>query len=307
MWDPILIFHLTLIKYEYVSEDKSRLLLTAELSTAFKYCSWSSANGGCASVLVVIGIWSLCQVWGAGGTRSTCSSSAYLRRRGRTTPITTRYTHGDLRKAVGIMGHGWDRCDIPVLKLWHCLCTTAYFCFYHRSTAPLPCSYILVEKAGMLRLWLLSLAVRLQLEWSQLSVSASFVLVFVLCACLRVCMFVSMFFCMYCTYSAENYLQAVPQWTILPVQRNPLRVLSKCDIKGRHTLPQFAYFNVFCFVLFVSAPHRKLSQGGVSLLKPEPRHRGSADSVLSSIRTLPCHVIRYGWARAPSAAMRLRR
>ncbi|KAG9344973.1 hypothetical protein JZ751_009513 [Albula glossodonta] len=39
----------------------------------------------------------------------------------------------------------------------------------------------------------------------------------------------------------------------------------------------------------VSSP--KLSQGGVSLLKPEPRHRGSADSVLSSFRTLPCHIL----------------
>ncbi|XP_064165877.1 phosphatidylserine lipase ABHD16A isoform X1 [Anguilla rostrata] len=41
----------------------------------------------------------------------------------------------------------------------------------------------------------------------------------------------------------------------------------------------------------VSSP--KQSQGGVSLLKPEPRHRGSADSVLSSVRTLPCHIISY--------------
>ncbi|KAJ8289860.1 hypothetical protein GJAV_G00006150 [Gymnothorax javanicus] len=41
----------------------------------------------------------------------------------------------------------------------------------------------------------------------------------------------------------------------------------------------------------VSSP--KLPQGGVSLLKSEPRHRGSADSLLSSIRALPCHIISY--------------
>lgn len=38
---------------------------------------------------------------------------------------------------------------------------------------------------------------------------------------------------------------------------------------------------------------RKLSKAGVSLLRPEPRLRGAADSVLHSVRTLPCHVIRY--------------
>uniref|UniRef100_A0A3Q0S7J5 Abhydrolase domain containing 16A, phospholipase n=1 Tax=Amphilophus citrinellus TaxID=61819 RepID=A0A3Q0S7J5_AMPCI len=36
---------------------------------------------------------------------------------------------------------------------------------------------------------------------------------------------------------------------------------------------------------------RKLSKAGVSLLRPEPRLRGAADSVLHSVRTLPCHVI----------------
>ncbi|XP_056618269.1 phosphatidylserine lipase ABHD16A [Triplophysa dalaica] len=41
----------------------------------------------------------------------------------------------------------------------------------------------------------------------------------------------------------------------------------------------------------VSSP--KLSKGGVSLLKPEPKHRGAADSVLSSVRTLPCHILSY--------------
>ncbi|XP_010765210.1 abhydrolase domain-containing protein 16A-like, partial [Notothenia coriiceps] len=35
----------------------------------------------------------------------------------------------------------------------------------------------------------------------------------------------------------------------------------------------------------------KLSKAGVSLLKPEPRLRGAADSVLHSVRTLPCHII----------------
>ncbi|XP_022530045.1 phosphatidylserine lipase ABHD16A [Astyanax mexicanus] len=37
----------------------------------------------------------------------------------------------------------------------------------------------------------------------------------------------------------------------------------------------------------------KLSKGGVSLLKPEPKHRGAADSLLNSVRTLPCHIISY--------------
>uniref|UniRef100_A0A668A215 Abhydrolase domain containing 16A, phospholipase n=1 Tax=Myripristis murdjan TaxID=586833 RepID=A0A668A215_9TELE len=37
----------------------------------------------------------------------------------------------------------------------------------------------------------------------------------------------------------------------------------------------------------------KLSKAGVSLLKPEPRLRGAADSVLNSVRTLPCHIISF--------------
>ncbi|KAF0045549.1 hypothetical protein F2P81_002078 [Scophthalmus maximus] len=41
----------------------------------------------------------------------------------------------------------------------------------------------------------------------------------------------------------------------------------------------------------VSSP--KLSKAGVSLLKPEPRLRGAADSVLNSVRTLPCHIISF--------------
>uniref|UniRef100_A0A096M8K0 Abhydrolase domain containing 16A, phospholipase n=1 Tax=Poecilia formosa TaxID=48698 RepID=A0A096M8K0_POEFO len=36
---------------------------------------------------------------------------------------------------------------------------------------------------------------------------------------------------------------------------------------------------------------KKHPKGGVSLLKPEPRLRGTADSFLHSVRTLPCHVI----------------
>uniref|UniRef100_A0A7N9AQZ4 Abhydrolase domain containing 16A, phospholipase n=1 Tax=Mastacembelus armatus TaxID=205130 RepID=A0A7N9AQZ4_9TELE len=39
--------------------------------------------------------------------------------------------------------------------------------------------------------------------------------------------------------------------------------------------------------------HWKLSKTGVSLLKPEPRLRGAADSVLNSVRTLPCHIISF--------------
>uniref|UniRef100_A0A669F7J0 Abhydrolase domain containing 16A, phospholipase n=1 Tax=Oreochromis niloticus TaxID=8128 RepID=A0A669F7J0_ORENI len=41
----------------------------------------------------------------------------------------------------------------------------------------------------------------------------------------------------------------------------------------------------------VSSP--KLSKAGVSLLRPEPRLRGAADSVLHSVRTLPCHIISF--------------
>ncbi|KAM8870237.1 phosphatidylserine lipase ABHD16A [Spinachia spinachia] len=37
----------------------------------------------------------------------------------------------------------------------------------------------------------------------------------------------------------------------------------------------------------------KLSKAGVSLLKPQPKLRGAADSVLHSVRTLPCHVISF--------------
>lgn len=45
--------------------------------------------------------------------------------------------------------------------------------------------------------------------------------------------------------------------------------------------------------LALCMPNRKLSKAGVSLLKPEPRLRGAADSVLHSVRTLPCHILRY--------------
>uniref|UniRef100_A0A3B4UMM8 Abhydrolase domain containing 16A, phospholipase n=1 Tax=Seriola dumerili TaxID=41447 RepID=A0A3B4UMM8_SERDU len=44
---------------------------------------------------------------------------------------------------------------------------------------------------------------------------------------------------------------------------------------------------------FDSIIDRKLSKAGVSLLKPEPRLRGAADSVLNSVRTLPCHIISF--------------
>uniref|UniRef100_A0A8D0AN81 Abhydrolase domain containing 16A, phospholipase n=1 Tax=Sander lucioperca TaxID=283035 RepID=A0A8D0AN81_SANLU len=44
---------------------------------------------------------------------------------------------------------------------------------------------------------------------------------------------------------------------------------------------------------FDSVFDRKLSKAGVSLLKPEPRLRGAADSVLNSVRTLPCHIISF--------------
>lgn len=45
--------------------------------------------------------------------------------------------------------------------------------------------------------------------------------------------------------------------------------------------------------LTLCVSNRKLSKAGVSLLKPEPRLRGAADSVLHSVRTLPCHILRY--------------
>uniref|UniRef100_A0A6Q2ZIT5 Monoacylglycerol lipase ABHD16A n=1 Tax=Esox lucius TaxID=8010 RepID=A0A6Q2ZIT5_ESOLU len=49
-------------------------------------------------------------------------------------------------------------------------------------------------------------------------------------------------------------------------------------------------FNVLGKLLF----DRKLpSKAGVSLLKPEARLRGAADSVLNSVRTLPCHIISF--------------
>lgn len=51
------------------------------------------------------------------------------------------------------------------------------------------------------------------------------------------------------------------------------------------------------FICFICKPcnslhNRKLSKFGVSLLKPEPRLRGATGSVLNSLRTLPCHIIR---------------
>uniref|UniRef100_A0A8C8GDM4 Monoacylglycerol lipase ABHD16A n=1 Tax=Oncorhynchus tshawytscha TaxID=74940 RepID=A0A8C8GDM4_ONCTS len=42
----------------------------------------------------------------------------------------------------------------------------------------------------------------------------------------------------------------------------------------------------------VSNP-KLLSKAGVSLLKPEPKLRGAADSVLNSLRTLPCHIVSF--------------
>ncbi|XP_014015423.1 phosphatidylserine lipase ABHD16A isoform X1 [Salmo salar] len=42
----------------------------------------------------------------------------------------------------------------------------------------------------------------------------------------------------------------------------------------------------------VSNP-KLLSKTGVSLLKPEPKLRGAADSVLNSLRTLPCHIVSF--------------
>lgn len=48
-----------------------------------------------------------------------------------------------------------------------------------------------------------------------------------------------------------------------------------------------------CIKLQTLKYNRKLSKAGVSLLKPEPRIRGAADGILNSVRTLPCHIIRY--------------
>uniref|UniRef100_A0A8C2XFK0 Abhydrolase domain containing 16A, phospholipase n=1 Tax=Cyclopterus lumpus TaxID=8103 RepID=A0A8C2XFK0_CYCLU len=47
------------------------------------------------------------------------------------------------------------------------------------------------------------------------------------------------------------------------------------------------------FTAFDTVLNRKLSKAGVSLLKPEPKLRGAADSVLHSVRTLPCHIISF--------------
>ncbi|MBN3299904.1 ABHGA protein, partial [Amia calva] len=38
---------------------------------------------------------------------------------------------------------------------------------------------------------------------------------------------------------------------------------------------------------------KELTKGGVSLLKSEPKHRGAADSLLSSVRKLPCQLVSY--------------
>lgn len=60
--------------------------------------------------------------------------------------------------------------------------------------------------------------------------------------------------------------------------------LSSFDFDFKHWPADFSWKEV-------SSP--KSSKGGVSLLKPEPKHRGTADTVLSSVRTLPCHVLSY--------------
>ncbi|KPP77652.1 abhydrolase domain-containing protein 16A-like, partial [Scleropages formosus] len=53
----------------------------------------------------------------------------------------------------------------------------------------------------------------------------------------------------------------------------------------------FSYWPVDFSWKEVSNP--KFSKAGVSLLKPEPKHRGSADGMLNSVRTLPCHIVSY--------------
>uniref|UniRef100_A0A672N7D9 Protein ABHD16A-like n=1 Tax=Sinocyclocheilus grahami TaxID=75366 RepID=A0A672N7D9_SINGR len=58
--------------------------------------------------------------------------------------------------------------------------------------------------------------------------------------------------------------------------------------KGKIQIQHNITTNLFVYVLKL-----KLSKGGVSLLRPEPKHRGAADSVLNSVRTLPCHILSY--------------
>lgn len=67
--------------------------------------------------------------------------------------------------------------------------------------------------------------------------------------------------------------------------------------QGQYIINEFIqstakYIGLFVFMCaFDPLCDRKQSKAGVSLLKPEPRLRGAADSVLNSVRTLPCHII----------------
>uniref|UniRef100_A0A8C7NLY1 Abhydrolase domain containing 16A, phospholipase n=1 Tax=Oncorhynchus mykiss TaxID=8022 RepID=A0A8C7NLY1_ONCMY len=50
---------------------------------------------------------------------------------------------------------------------------------------------------------------------------------------------------------------------------------------------------LYFHLLNVPTNRKLLSKTGVSLLKPEPKLRGAADSVLNSLRTLPCHIVSF--------------
>uniref|UniRef100_A0A671SW61 Uncharacterized protein n=1 Tax=Sinocyclocheilus anshuiensis TaxID=1608454 RepID=A0A671SW61_9TELE len=69
---------------------------------------------------------------------------------------------------------------------------------------------------------------------------------------------------------------------------SPLKEYRFCPIQKKLACFDFDFKHWPLVSLFLL-----LSKGGVSLLRPEPKHRGAADSVLNSVRTLPCHILSY--------------
>uniref|UniRef100_A0A8D3ABI8 Abhydrolase domain containing 16A, phospholipase n=1 Tax=Scophthalmus maximus TaxID=52904 RepID=A0A8D3ABI8_SCOMX len=74
-----------------------------------------------------------------------------------------------------------------------------------------------------------------------------------------------------------------------PANKKKLRCY---DFDFLHWPSDFSWTEFYSFKFHKFNP-LKLSKAGVSLLKPEPRLRGAADSVLNSVRTLPCHIISF--------------
>lgn len=122
----------------------------------------------------------------------------------------------------------------------------------------------LTEKVEVLRLWLLTLAFGFQLGWSQQSVSFSY---FSGNSCVQYSHLSPSF---HSERSRSKHFFFVVFWIIDPLN---IKICIKLQT------PQYC--------------NRKLSKAGVSLLKAEPRIRGAADGVLHSVRTLPCHIIRW--------------